>query len=795
MGDLPLDPASPSNLLSWGVGFWAKHALRATLRAGGGDRLDDLLTGQMSISRRTYEARRRLRRRASPATASSAARTSTSATASSSAGYEVVFNPRAISLPVLRRRPRRTTCAGPARRAARTGSWSPSTPSSPSGSRAPPLHHRRSRWLLDTVPARCRRRSAGRCARAPRALVRSGRNTPRLRRLFFAVRTLEYQRGRRAARAQRRRRAPAVVLAYHSLSDLSGDPSSPSTGSTAGDARRAARQLAARGHSFVDLDLLLAALDGRAPLPREGALVTFDDAYADLLPAAARRSSPQRGIPAVVFAVSGQIGGSNEWDRHLGAAELPLLDAEGLRAPDARPGSRSAPTASTIRQLTKLPAETVDSRAARLRRAARGERAAAAAGLRLPPRRVDPGIAKPPRRPATRPPSRSIRRGRGADATASRCRGSRCWPATRPARAAAEAAPPAAGRRALRRPAAATDPDARMNASRCSDSEAARRSAGRHASWRRSSAGERSSRRCGRAPASPRPPAARPATVVTVNWNSWPHLEVLIDVVRRRSPAGTGSSPSTTAPRTARGERIASTAGRRRAAAAGQRRPRAGDGPRRAAGRTEFVVALDVDAFPLHDDWLERAARPALRRRAGLRRAAQPRVRPPLLLGDAEGAVRRARATRSAPTTSPAPRPRRLRRRRRGDLRRRGAEPCTSSRSPASAARATSAPSSATSSTTTSTRPGSTRTAEQTLDGVVAADDSGQRLGRGAAAVRLLSAARRPASEDRVRLAPGDPERSRRTAAARNGKASSRTGSAESLIRSRISWAAAARLR
>src|SRR6478752_3809965 len=29
------------------------------------------------------------------------------------------------------------------------------------------------------------------------------------------------------------------------------------------------------------------------------------------------------------------------------------------------------------------------------------------------------------------------------------------------------------------------------------------------------------------------------ATVVTVNWNSWSHLEVLIDVVRRRSPADT----------------------------------------------------------------------------------------------------------------------------------------------------------------------------------------------------------------------------------------------------------------
>src|SRR5690349_196119 len=43
---------------------------------------------------------------------------------------------------------------------------------------------------------------------------------------------------------------------------------------------------------------------------------------------------------------------------------------------------------------------------------------------------------------------------------------------------------------------------------------------------------ERARRRIG----SLRPGAA---TIVTVNWNSWAHLEVLIELVSRRSPAGT----------------------------------------------------------------------------------------------------------------------------------------------------------------------------------------------------------------------------------------------------------------
>lgn len=95
------------------------------------------------------------------------------------------------------------------------------------------------------------------------------------------------------------------------------------------------------------------------------------------------------------------------------------------------------------------------------------------------------------------------------------------------------------------------------------------------------------------------------ATVVTVNWNSWSHLEVLIDVVRRRSPEGT--------------EIIVVDNG---SAGARKHRPRDVPGLRTVLlpvnmhhdfaldlgillAETEFVVTLDVDAFPLHDRWLQ----------------------------------------------------------------------------------------------------------------------------------------------------------------------------------------------
>jgi GT2 family glycosyltransferase/peptidoglycan/xylan/chitin deacetylase (PgdA/CDA1 family) len=354
MGDLPLDPASPPNLLSWGVGFWARTRCERLSAPGAEIRLDDLLTGQMSVSRQTYEELGGF---------------DVSFTRDGlfggedidfgyrllGAGKKVVFNPRAITYQYYD--------VGPAeylRRARETGrsDWELVAKHPELSERlenTPRFTSRRSRVLLRPFLALPAAFSwplrAGACA-----LVRSRLNTPRLRRLFFAVRTLEYLRGRRAAQ-RGTAGGSALVLAYHSLSDLRGDPVLGEYGIDPATFAAQLDMLAARGHHFVDLDLLLAAVEGRAPLPSKATLVSFDDAYADLLPAATEVLSA-RGIPAIVFAVSGQIGGSNEWDRHLGAPELPLLDAAGLRTL-TEAGIEIGSHTVNHPQLTKVPEETV----------------------------------------------------------------------------------------------------------------------------------------------------------------------------------------------------------------------------------------------------------------------------------------------------------------------------------------------------------------------------------------------------------------------------------------------------
>lgn len=100
------------------------------------------------------------------------------------------------------------------------------------------------------------------------------------------------------------------------------------------------------------------------------------------------------------------------------------------------------------------------------------------------------------------------------------------------------------------------------------------------------------------------------ATVVTVNWNSWEHCEVLIEVVRRRSPRSTriivvdnGSSDESrdrlAEYKDVKAVKLPVNVGHELAMDMGV-----------LLAETEFVVALDVDAFPLHDDWLERLLAP-----------------------------------------------------------------------------------------------------------------------------------------------------------------------------------------
>jgi peptidoglycan/xylan/chitin deacetylase (PgdA/CDA1 family) len=121
------------------------------------------------------------------------------------------------------------------------------------------------------------------------------------------------------------------ILAYHAIADLGEDPVLAEYGVPPRLFAAQLDSLAAAGWNFVDLDAALAALAGERDLPRRALLLSFDDAYADLLEVACPIMAERR-VPGVVFAVAGQLGGTNEWDSKGRATTIDLLDADGLRA-------------------------------------------------------------------------------------------------------------------------------------------------------------------------------------------------------------------------------------------------------------------------------------------------------------------------------------------------------------------------------------------------------------------------------------------------------------------------------
>jgi glycosyltransferase involved in cell wall biosynthesis len=100
------------------------------------------------------------------------------------------------------------------------------------------------------------------------------------------------------------------------------------------------------------------------------------------------------------------------------------------------------------------------------------------------------------------------------------------------------------------------------------------------------------------------------ATVVTVNWNSSPFLEVLLGLVARRSPQGVriivvdNNSKDTSGELLTRHPEVTAVklpvnVGHELALDIGF-----------LLAQTEYVIALDIDAFPLHDHWLEELLAP-----------------------------------------------------------------------------------------------------------------------------------------------------------------------------------------
>ena len=349
LGDIPLHPASPRTILTRGVESWAAER-RARLAGIEGDLpLEDMLTGQISVTRAAFDRVRGF---------------DTSFTRDGmfggedidfgqrlvAAGYRVVFAEDAISYQRFVVDPaeylRRSREAG--RAAAELVAKHPEREADLGRRmRLPPGLRRYPMGALVLAPA---------FVSAPlravvSTLVRSGRSGRGLGELFHALRRVEAVRGARKARRELAR-ARVLALAYHAVADLSGDAVLADYGVPPGELARQLDALAAAGHHFIGLDRLLDAFDRGAPLPRRPVLLTFDDAYADLLDAGLPVLAP-RDVPAVVFAVVDKLGGTNEWDRGLGARELPLLDAEGLRRLGAA-GLEVGAHSMTHRPLTGL---------------------------------------------------------------------------------------------------------------------------------------------------------------------------------------------------------------------------------------------------------------------------------------------------------------------------------------------------------------------------------------------------------------------------------------------------------
>jgi glycosyltransferase involved in cell wall biosynthesis/peptidoglycan/xylan/chitin deacetylase (PgdA/CDA1 family) len=329
IGHMPLHPDSPEGILKRGVGTWAEERLARLTSPGAKPALHDLLTGQFSIRKQTFDA---------------VGGFDTAFTQGGAFGNEdidfgyrieqrglhIVFNPRAVSWQryvvqpdayLRQRRDSGRADVALARKFPERASEIFTTKG---------VKHWKNRFLWRPVlkiplvapllAEALRRSSLALIDRSEGFLAR---------RLFKEAISVQYWSGVQESGGIPRDDPPRV-LAYHSISELPDDsPLSP----YAIPPRLFETQidtLLRAGFRFVDMNAILDYLHNRRSIPSRAILLTFDDCYTDLLYSALPILRVRR-IPAVAFAVSGQIDGVNAWDRHLGAPELRLLDADGLR--------------------------------------------------------------------------------------------------------------------------------------------------------------------------------------------------------------------------------------------------------------------------------------------------------------------------------------------------------------------------------------------------------------------------------------------------------------------------------
>jgi glycosyltransferase involved in cell wall biosynthesis/peptidoglycan/xylan/chitin deacetylase (PgdA/CDA1 family) len=351
IGHIPLHPESPANFLSRGAGEWAEDRARTLSALGATLTLHDLLAGQLSIPAQLF--------RTLGGFDTDFTRGGTFGNEDVDfghrllkGGHRLVFNPRAISWQKYVVQPghylRQWRQAGRAdvlfarkhpdqAETLLKLNWKPW------------IHHGIWRLLL-RYPISAAPLVA--CARAVVLRLVAWRPTARVERWFRRVQDMEYWRGVQEAGGIPGC-SPVRVLAYHAVTDLSGTQVMEPYGVLPAVFERQLDTLVKAGFHFIHPDEFACFLQGRGTLPRRAVLLTFDDCYEDLLHTVLPILR-ERNIPAIAFAVTGHVGGTNAWDAGIGSTQLRLLDADGLRQL-ARSGVEIGAHSRTHRYLTQVP--------------------------------------------------------------------------------------------------------------------------------------------------------------------------------------------------------------------------------------------------------------------------------------------------------------------------------------------------------------------------------------------------------------------------------------------------------
>jgi len=328
-GHLPLHADSPDNFLSDGIRQWTDARLTRLTAPGEQLTLHDLMTGQMSLARALFVN--------IGGFDTNFTRGGTFGDEDIDIGYRLiragcrlVFNPAAVSHQNYVVRPRdflrRNRQSGTADVAfARKHPEQASTIFALNGSERP-LNRHIWRPLAALAPLSVPVHFALRSLAL--ALVRRKHPGDRAIRFFYQIWAMEYWRGVRDAGGIPRSRL-LRVLAYHAISDLAGAPIVEPYGVPPRLFLSQITMLLRAGFQFISADEFLRFLRHGGGLPPRPILLTFDDAYQDLLDVLPVLR--QFGISGVVFAVSGRVGASNTWDEAIGAPLLRTLDREGLR--------------------------------------------------------------------------------------------------------------------------------------------------------------------------------------------------------------------------------------------------------------------------------------------------------------------------------------------------------------------------------------------------------------------------------------------------------------------------------